>query len=286
MTHATIRSEKKRRILIVGRESKVAKAVLRWWPVDFEYCIVSLRELSSLPKGQAEALVRERSVGTDAVLWLGAILDPSAPSVEIEKVNFTLPLNAAATLARASYSGLFMTLGSALEGLSPNNPYLFWKSQLSREACSDSFKTLDWIHARTHTLVGETTPRPESFLGQLVDALRHSTEFRPHGKTQVRRFQDEEAFTMSLLNSVLLRRPKVRSPIFGPNESVNLFELASEAASVLSPKMKVIVDPSEAWNNDQTEENLVKNDVQILGGLEIEDLISRMRIWRGEFEAT
>lgn len=267
------------RIVLVGRGSNLGKSIQRCWGSLIDFDALSLTEIAGMSFAESRNLVLERSYGASAVIWLGAILDFTKSPAEIERVNFSLPMGAAGALYDAGYSGRFLTIGSALEELIPDNPYFYWKRRLAFEAEDESFRGLDWMHVRVHTIVGKQKPREESFLGQLVHALGHSAVFSMHGKSQVRRFQDETELAMALVSEIALGDFETRVLTLGPRESVNLYELASEASALSDPPLQIQVDSSGAWEDDQTAGRLVNNDREIAGGLDIQAMLKRIREW-------
>lgn len=279
MTIKNVERSRSIRIVLVGRDSNLGKSIQRCWGSLIDFDALSLTEIAGMSFAESRNLVLERSYGASAVIWLGAILDFTKSPTEIERVNFSLPMGAAEALNDAGYSGRFLTIGSALEELIPDNPYFYWKRRLAFEAEDESFRGLDWMHVRVHTIVGKQKPREESFLGQLVQALGHSPVFSMHGKSQVRRFQDETELAMALVSEIALGDFETRVLTLGPRESVNLYELALEASALTDPPLRIQVDSPGAWEDDQTAGSLVNNDLEIAGGLDVKSMLKRIREW-------
>ena len=266
-------------LLLVGSGSRLAKAIVGSWGPELSIDLISSTELANMSSPDATKLMLDRSIKSRAIIWLGAILDSTKPPSEIERINFSLPVSSAKALAESGYAGRFLTIGSALEDLILDNPYFFWKRRLAVEAENEGLRALDWTHVRVHTIVGRQKPREASFLGQLVSALGHSAVFAMHGTKQVRRFQDETELAKNLISEVALRSVETRVVTLGPRESVNLYELASAAAELSDPPLKIQVDSSGAWEDDQTAWRLVNNDREIAGGLDIQAMLKRIREW-------
>lgn len=263
----------------MGRESQLGRVIASKWGSDTEITTISLRELSRLSLREFDFRMIQVARDSDAILWLGAILNFHAPEEEIRHINFSLPQRAATLLEKEAYLGVFLTFGSALENLKSSNQYLRWKAALQAESGSFYYEMLNWTHLRAHTLVGTDKPRPESFLGQLLSALKTSTNFQVHGSSQVRRFQDIYEFVDGVLPFVRGGQARLYAPILGPNSVVNLHHLATSSARLASPEIDITIDPSGAWSNDQTLLSMVKNDIVLAGGLDIPALVSKIDWW-------
>jgi hypothetical protein len=269
----------KLKITIVGRNSALSRSIVKLQSKSVSYEFVSLSELSKLGKHEFSRTISNLAQTSDAILWLGAILDTSHPEPEVKRINFSLPLFAATCLKRDKYRGQFMTVGSALEQLEIQAPYFQWKTRLAYEAKNTQRQELWWTHVRAHTLVGLDKPRIESFLGQLVIALRFRSPFVMHGTSQVRRFHDLDGFAEAILGQVLLKSEIPSITTLGPPQSLNLFELATEAATLVSPNLPVLLDTSSSWGQDQTRHSLVENDLTVTGGLDLKALLGRIKSW-------
>lgn len=193
----------------------------------------------------------EKDAETQGVVYLAAgIIDPKRPADEHQQVNFALARN---LIVGATRLGLkVVTFGTVMEkvvGDTSDNPYFSSKTRLSRfvdEFCADSALAL---HVRIHTLYGGGPPEKFMFLGQILDAIRNSTDFRMTLGTQLREYHHLDDEVTALTALMAARTSGVIELSHG--NPVRLCDLASYifAAADSTPLLKIGAIPEPAKDN-------------------------------------
>lgn len=268
------------RIAVVGRESRLTRALAPLFNGADSVEFVSLRQLASLSRSSLDEALKDFIQEVDIVIWCGAVLDYHHEARDtIMYLNCTLPTSAARLILGGGQNVRFVTLGSALENLPVRNSYLESKRALRLQAESHEFRSLDWTHIRTHTLVDREIPRSSAFLGNLLTALQLGGKFEIHGTHQSRVFLDMNCIAKSILQLVKVRNLGPKSLVVGGKKSVNLYELAKTAIDRFAPSVSIYEDASKAWTVTHAGPDLVRNDIETDCALDIDELLRRLKDW-------
>jgi hypothetical protein len=217
------------------------------------------------------------------LLWISGIINPNVDKIELDLANFEIPARAIETLSKRGCLMRVITIGSVLEALEEVNNYIESKKKLSSLLAS-GLNESQYLHVRTHTLVGKVEPPLHMFLGQLSQSIRTSTSFTMSSGTQTREYIPYTAVASYLTGQVGRASGSNDQGIksLGGAEPVKLIDLALTAATVLNPRVSVVINdsldpPSEVSGHK------AKNDVS-LKNLEssMDTALRFLRIW-GDF---
>jgi len=250
-----------KRIALVGKDSKLSSYMLGQFALhQWEHEVLSLRKLSTMTSEERSAFWDSSRHKFDTFIFAAAVIDPSSSKKTLNFLNFEIPTHAIEIMWRANEPKQFLTLGSALEGVATENPYIASKHRLGVRASDGDIE--GWTHIRTHTLVGRTPPPKHMMLGQLLEALRSKTDFTIHGTKQMREYIHYDQFAAFVTD--VLDGPDARNlpPTLqvGGTEKTLVADLVKGLMVKFNPESRLHVDESLGWSSDQTVQTAAVND--------------------------
>ncbi|MCE0723352.1 NAD-dependent epimerase/dehydratase family protein [Legionella resiliens] len=147
---------------------------------------------------------------TPVVFVPAGILDPNQPEMEHFQVNFSLAKNIIEGAGRLGFHTVtFGTVMETLIGSQTSNAYIASKTRLGDYVTNYSVKHATALHIRLHTLYGVGLPSPFMFLGQVLHAILHHSDFKMSPGNQLREYHHIDDDVLAMINLVLLKKSGV-----------------------------------------------------------------------------
>lgn len=190
-------------VYLIGARGRLGQAIAREYADDgLESLDRSVYGDWSQPgaKDRVSHYFALRAKPGSTIFVASGLLDPKLPDTDLQGVNYHLPKNVIDGVAGLGIRVL--TFGTVMERLlRAQNPYIQSKAALGAHASAAAAGGGSVAHLQIHTLFGVGQPSPFMFLGQMLAALRDSTEFRMTSGRQLREYHhlEDEARAVRLI---------------------------------------------------------------------------------------